>query len=45
MNLIKNIHRDGPRQSIIRAIYSVYYDLGIDILAEGVEKIEDLQFF
>ena len=44
MNLIKKIHRDCPRQSIVRAIYSVCFDLGIDILAEGVEKIEDLQF-
>ena len=44
MHLIKDIHQDGVRQSIVRAICSLCFDLGIDILAEGVEKKEELDF-
>jgi blue light- and temperature-responsive anti-repressor len=44
MHLIKDIHQDGVRQSIVRAICSLCFDLGIDILAEGVEKKEEFDF-
>ncbi|MBN2858101.1 MAG: EAL domain-containing protein [Candidatus Delongbacteria bacterium] len=44
IHLIQNIHQDGVRQSIIRAICSICFDLGIDILAEGVEKKEEYEF-
>jgi EAL domain-containing protein (putative c-di-GMP-specific phosphodiesterase class I) len=44
MNLLRNISVSGPRQSIIRAIYNVCEDLGIDILAEGVETEAELTF-
>lgn len=37
MNLVRGIERDGPRQAIVRAIMQVCEDLGIDVIAEGVE--------
>ena len=44
MSLIRGIEKHGPRQSITRAIYSVCLDLGIDILAEGVETEEEFNY-
>lgn len=44
MHLIRNIGRDGPRQSIVKAINSICLDLGIDVLAEGVETLEEFLF-
>jgi len=41
MALIRNIHENGPRQSIVRAIHNVCEDLAIDVLAEGVETQEE----
>ena len=37
MKLIRGIERNGPRQSIVRAIDGICFDLGIDVIAEGVE--------
>ncbi len=39
--LIRGIEHSGPRQSIVRAIFSVCRDLGIDLVAEGVETVEE----
>jgi len=36
-NLIHAIEGNGPRQAIVRAIVQVCSDLGIDIIAEGIE--------
>lgn len=44
MNLIRNIHENGARQSIVKAISLVCLDLGIDLLAEGVENKEEFTF-
>jgi EAL domain-containing protein (putative c-di-GMP-specific phosphodiesterase class I) len=44
MYLLRNINRNGPRQSIVRAIVDVCLDLGIDVLAEGVETEEEFDF-
>ncbi len=41
MNLVRGIESRGPRQSITRAIVMVCNDLGIDIVAEGVETVEE----
>ncbi len=41
--LIRGIERSGPRQSIVRAIFSVCRDLGIDLVAEGVETVEEFR--
>jgi blue light- and temperature-responsive anti-repressor len=41
MKLISGIERHGPRQSIVRAVSEVCSDLGIEIIAEGVETEEE----
>jgi EAL domain-containing protein (putative c-di-GMP-specific phosphodiesterase class I) len=45
MNLVRGIERDGPRQAIVRAIMQVCWDLGIDVIAEGVESTEEYLWF
>jgi EAL domain-containing protein (putative c-di-GMP-specific phosphodiesterase class I) len=42
MNLIRGIERDGPRQAIVRATSQICIELGIDLIAEGVET--DLEY-
>jgi EAL domain-containing protein (putative c-di-GMP-specific phosphodiesterase class I) len=37
MKLICGIERHGPRQSIVRAVGGICSELGIDVIAEGVE--------
>jgi hypothetical protein len=37
MKLICGIEQHGPRQAIFRAINQICLDLGIDVIAEGVE--------
>lgn len=41
MKLIRGIERHGPRQSIVQAIDRMCFDLGIDVIAEGVETEEE----
>jgi blue light- and temperature-responsive anti-repressor len=41
MKLIRGIERNGPRQSIVRAIDGICLELGIDVIAEGVETEEE----
>jgi EAL domain-containing protein (putative c-di-GMP-specific phosphodiesterase class I) len=45
MRLVRNIHSHGPRQSIVRAIHQVCLDLGMDLVAEGVETVEEFRWF
>lgn len=45
MNLVRGIASRGPRQAIVRAIISVCADLGIDVLAEGMETMDEYQWF
>lgn len=44
MALIRGIESNGPRQAIVRAIASVCIDLGIDLMAEGVETLDEFQW-
>lgn len=37
IHLVRGIERNGPRQAIVRGILRTCLDLGIDVLAEGVE--------
>jgi EAL domain-containing protein (putative c-di-GMP-specific phosphodiesterase class I) len=37
MALIRDIDSKGPRQAIARAVLQVCHDLGLDVIAEGVE--------
>ena len=39
--LVSNVHNRGPRQVILRALIQVCRDLGIDLIAEGVETEEE----
>jgi EAL domain-containing protein (putative c-di-GMP-specific phosphodiesterase class I) len=41
LKLVRGIHRNGPRQAIVRAISQACSDLGIDVIAEGVETIDE----
>lgn len=41
MKLVRNVHRHGPRQAILRAIIQVCADLGIEIAAEGIESVDE----
>lgn len=53
MLLLRNIETNGPRQAIVKAIANVCLDLGIDVIAEGVEtfnefewlKMQNIQYF
>ena len=45
MNLVRGIEGRGPRQSIARAIGAVCTDLGIDVIAEGVETRDEYAWF
>jgi len=45
MNLVRGIGHRGPRQSIARAIAMVCNDLGIDVIAEGIETQDEFTWF
>lgn len=45
MGLVRNIGSSGPRQSIVRAIIQVCEDLAIDVVAEGVETVDEYAWF
>lgn len=42
MELIRNIHQDKARQSIIKNCLNIFNDLNITALAEGIETIEEM---
>ena len=44
MSLVTRIWERGPRQAIIRGVIRTCEDLGIDVVAEGVESIEEYQW-
>jgi len=41
MFLVRGIEGHGPRQAIVRATCQACRDLGIDVIAEGVETVEE----
>ena len=43
-NLVRGIQSRGPRQAIVRAILQVCRDLGIELIAEGIESNEEYQW-
>ena len=45
MGLVRGIESHGPRQAIARAIIQLCLDLGIDVVAEGVETVEEFSWF
>ena len=44
MSLLRSINNNGPRQAIVRAMSRVCLDLGIDVLAEGVETEKEFDW-
>lgn len=44
MELIRNIHQDRARQSIIKNCLNMFGDLNITALAEGIETIEEMEW-
>jgi blue light- and temperature-responsive anti-repressor len=44
MKLITGIDRRGPRQAIVRAIGQICFDLGIDVIAEGIETEDEYRW-
>ncbi|MGA2779672.1 MAG: EAL domain-containing protein [Steroidobacteraceae bacterium] len=45
MHLVRGIEKHGPRQAIVRGIAQVCADLGIDVIAEGVETMHEFRWF
>ena len=45
MHLVRDIDRKGPRQAIVRAVIQACDDLGIDVIAEGVESDPEYRWF
>jgi blue light- and temperature-responsive anti-repressor len=45
LNLVRGIVRHGPRQAIVRAITQACMDLGIDVVAEGIETVGEYEWF
>lgn len=45
MKLVRGIESHGPRQAIVRAIAQACADLGVDVIAEGVETIDEYAWF
>ncbi len=44
-NLARDIARRGPRQAIVRGILQVCRDLGIELIAEGIETADEFHWF
>ena len=42
--LVTDIHRNGPRQAIVRGVMRACLDLGIEVIAEGIEAVEDFDW-
>lgn len=45
ISLVRGIEANGPRQAIVRAVAGVCLDLGIDLVAEGVETVDEFSWF
>lgn len=45
MHLVRDIDGAGPRQAIARAVLQVCDDLGIEVIAEGVETLGEYSWF
>lgn len=43
-NLVRGIESRGPRQAIVRAILQVCRDLGIELIAEGIESEQEFRW-
>jgi EAL domain-containing protein (putative c-di-GMP-specific phosphodiesterase class I) len=44
MALIRDIHRDRVRQAIVRGVVGMCAELGVEVIAEGIEHPEERDF-
>lgn len=44
LELVRNIHRDHSRQAIVRGIVIMCAELGVEVIAEGIEHSEERDF-
>ena len=44
MSLVRAVNRHGPRQAIVRGIFRSCEDLRIDIVAEGLETLDEYEW-
>jgi EAL domain-containing protein (putative c-di-GMP-specific phosphodiesterase class I) len=42
--LVRDVHRKGPRQAITRGVLRTCEDLGIEVVAEGVESLDEYRW-
>jgi EAL domain-containing protein (putative c-di-GMP-specific phosphodiesterase class I) len=45
MKLLRGIDHQAPRQSIVRALLAMCRELGIEVVAEGVETLGEFRWF
>jgi EAL domain-containing protein (putative c-di-GMP-specific phosphodiesterase class I) len=45
MALVRGIESNGPRQAIARGIVQTCRDLGVDVIAEGIETVAEYNWF
>lgn len=45
MHLVRGIYSKAPRQAIVRAVLQACADLGLDVIAEGVETAAEFHWF
>jgi EAL domain-containing protein (putative c-di-GMP-specific phosphodiesterase class I) len=45
IQLVRDIESKGPRQAIVRAVIQACDDLGIEVVAEGVESEAEYRWF
>jgi blue light- and temperature-responsive anti-repressor len=45
IHLVRDINGKGPRQAIVRAVIQACDDLGIDVIAEGIETEAEYRWF
>lgn len=43
MSLIHGIHEDGTKQGLVRSLISLCEEMGIDVVAEGVESADEIR--
>lgn len=41
---MRDVHRKGPRQAITRGVLRTCEDLGIEVVAEGVETLDEYRW-
>lgn len=43
MDLVRDVHRSRPRQAIVRGVAAVCAELGVRVIAEGIESADEMR--